>query len=344
MNKFILKKINGLDDAVLQSIRLYDVDFYEYRNINIEQKKEYTINRIKNICSKENNIAFAVYRQGKPMAIWAIYKDDFDSDIFEINIYKIAYFIILEDNTSFWDGIISASLDHLAYQLHHNNKSSYFLIGLNTNLLRNPIIFNILVRKGFHYIHTLLTYQMQKNEFANLRLPHSSGFNIREAREEDVEKVMDLAKRSFKYSRLLLDPFLDKEKGKNLLAISAKNSILNGFVDIMYVAEVEKKIVGYYSGKKKMIKEFNLGFGEGVISAVDEEYRGLGIFKDLNTNLLGWFYRNTDFAELGTYIANTPVHKTWNNNGLSIVRGTHQLAFYISAEDKRYSDSKKESY
>ena len=98
----------------------------------------------------------------------------------------------------------------------------------------------------------------------------------------------------------------------------------------MFVAENDNKVIGYYSGKKKFIAEFNITFGEAVISAVDENYRGLGIFKELNKYLLEWFYNNTDIAEMGTYIVNTPIHKTWNKNRLSIIRGVHQLAIIMN--------------
>ena len=101
------------------------------------------------------------------------------------------------------------------------------------------------------------------------------------------------------------------------------------YVDIMYVAEYKGAVVGYYSAKKKYIDELNSTIGEAVISAVNENYRGLGIFKSLNKELLKWFYINVDIAEMGTYISNIPVHKTWCNNGLSIVRGIHQLAIYF---------------
>jgi hypothetical protein len=91
----------------------------------------------------------------------------------------------------------------------------------------------------------------------------------------------------------------------------------------------ENAILATIDDIKKYIPEFSLSFGEAVISAVNEKYRGKGIFKILNHYILNWFQQNTDFAEMGTYIANTPIHKTSCKNGLSMVRGTHQLSSLI---------------
>jgi hypothetical protein len=97
----------------------------------------------------------------------------------------------------------------------------------------------------------------------------------------------------------------------------------------MYIAEVDNNVVGYYSARKKYIPEFDMTFGDAIISAVDEKYRGKGIFSELNNCLLKWFNIHTDFAEMGTYISNIPVHRTWSKNGLSCIRGTYQLSYMI---------------
>ncbi|NTU69473.1 DNA-directed RNA polymerase subunit beta' [bacterium] len=79
--------------------------------------------------------------------------------------------------------------------------------------------------------------------------------NIRYANENDAEQVANLAQESFKFNRFHLDPFIDNKKASLLYKKSAENSILHGFVDIMFVAEINEKIAGYYSAKKKYIQE-----------------------------------------------------------------------------------------
>ena len=117
-----------------------------------------------------------------------------------------------------------------------------------------------------------------------------------------------------------------KENANRLLKDSAINSILNHYADVMYVAECEGKIIGYYSGKKQYINSLGISFGKAIISAVNSNYRGQGIFSLLDAWLLNWFIENTIIAEMGTYLANIPVHRTWIKKKLPLVRGIYQFS------------------
>jgi len=75
------------------------------------------------------------------------------------------------------------------------------------------------------------------------------------------------------------------------------------------VAEIDGRIAGYYTGKKRYIKEFDRTLGEGIISAIDSQYRGRGVFTVLDNTILNWLADNSDFTEMGTYLGNFPVHK-----------------------------------
>jgi len=329
MKNYSFHRIAEINEEVFNRMALDDMDYFEYHQISKSKKLSITIDRIRIIESNEKNITFCVLENNNLKSVWVITKDDFDSEIFGIDVYRIVNLLLFEPNFANWNNIIDISLEHLQKVIEIRKKPSYLLIGLNTNLVSTPFILNKLISRGFYYIHTLLTYKMLREEYPTLSLKSDDSLQIRAVKESDVNDVISLAIKSFKFSRFHLDPFLDKEKANILLATSAKNSILEGFVDIMFVAEIQNRVVGYYSGRKSYIPEFDITFGEAVISAVDENYRELGIFKGLNRKLLEWFYNNSDIAEMGTYIANTPVHKTWNNNKLTIVRGVHQLSIIL---------------
>jgi GNAT superfamily N-acetyltransferase len=330
MNRNSIIPIKEIDDNLISLIPESDRDYSEYKEVSSDQRNSYLRNKLNGIFSDKDNISFMLRDDCEVKAIWIITKERFDSEIFGIPIYKIDYLAILDKDKEKWKKIIQSSLEQIRKDLSKFCKGAYFLVGLNTNSSNMPHLLNTLISSGFYYIHTLITFGMSKNEFNNLALPGDSNILIRIVKNTDVRDIINLAKKSFKYSRFHLDPFLDKTKANLLLSTSARNSILKGFVDIMYVAEFEGKVIGYYSAKKKYIPELNLKVGYAVISAVDEDYRGHGIFKELNKNLLRWFYKNTDIAEMGTYIANTPVHRTWSKNGLKVIRGTHQLATMIN--------------
>jgi len=199
----------------------------------------------------------------------------------------------------------------------------YFSYSLNNNVNDQDIIFNSLTGLKYHYIHTLLTFGSKGERFEQLK---SKELVIRKVNIADAEAIAKLAQKSFSYSRFHLDPHLDNQKANILLSKSAINSVLDGFVDVMFVAEIKGKIAGYYSAKKKYIQEFELVIGDAVISAVGSEYQGKGIFSELDTHLLNWFSDNVNIAEMGTYLINYPVHRTWIKKGLRLVRGSHQFS------------------
>lgn len=326
MSTYTIIPIAAVDPVCYQQVHQDEIDYAEYAQMPLEARMALMVQKITRAGCDDRNMPFAVVRDNKVVSVWVITNDFFDTEIFGIDIYRISYLLMIERQPSAQDEIIKKALSYIQSQVTARKTTSYFLIGLNTNMSNTPYLLNRLAQSGFHYIHTLLTYKMAKAEYAGLRVQTSDSVSIRKVTPADSGAVMELARKSFKFSRYHLDPYLDKEKANNLLATSAENSILHGFVDVMYIAEHEGKVVGYYSGKKRSMPELSLNFGEAVISAVDENYRGGGIFKTLNGALLKWFYENTDIAEMGTYLSNIPVHKTWSNNGLSIIRGTHQLA------------------
>jgi hypothetical protein len=183
---------------------------------------------------------------------------------------------------------------------------------------------------GFYYINTLLTFKMEKEEFKSLNHPetHNNEIIVRPAENTDLDAVYDIASKSYKLDRFHLDDNLDRDKCNLFQAASAENSLLRGYADIIFIAEYKGRVAGYYSGKKYHDVDLDVTIGNAIISAVDESTRGLGVFSSLNKYLLQWFHQHVDLAEMGTYVNNKPVHKVWTNNRLSIVRGSHQLAWF----------------
>jgi hypothetical protein len=329
VSKYSFQKISTIGNVDLFNLIGNQTDYSEYNRIPEDCKLEVMLNKIKRNEQRENSISFSVFESGVPVALWLISREDFDSEIFGYDIYRIENLILAASDPIIIRNIINASLNYLAKIVRGSKRESYFLVGLNTNYPGTPVFLNCLLKRDFHYIHTLLTFKMFREDYPFLNLAEENKIKIREANHSDVKEIMNLASKSFKYSRFHLDPILDNDKANQLLVTSAKNSILEGFADIMFVAEYENRVVGYYSARKRIIPECKLILGEAMISAVDENFRRLGIFKQLNKYLLNWFSINTDVAEMGTYISNIPVHKTWCTNGLNIVRATHQLAMII---------------
>ncbi|MBI5586580.1 MAG: GNAT family N-acetyltransferase [Deltaproteobacteria bacterium] len=271
-------------------------------------------------------ISLMAYQDGKPVALLSAVKDEFDSEIFGMPCYRITDFVFNTGDVNEIQILSKALIEELERILPAPNDKVHIAIGINNNVLNSDRIFNSLVRSGFYYIHTLLSFGLVEPDIEPVYLYPETGLSIRIANNADAAEVSGLASQSFRYSRFHLDPYLDNEKAGQLLCTSASNSILQGFADIMFVAEIKGKIVGYYSAKKKHIPELNKILGEVIVSAIDPEMRGMGVFTKLDHHIQKWFFNNTDFAELGTYLANYPVHKTWINKRLPLLRGTHQFS------------------
>jgi hypothetical protein len=317
-------------ENLVRDIKREQYEFYEYKFLTDNQLVEYFFENSKKTLDNSNAFSLTAFESRRLVGYLSCVMDEFDSDIFGFPCYRISNLITLTSDFSETKAIVHSLISTLEKLIENKKLSTYyFAYSLNNNLTKVDQIFNSITNSGFHYIHTLLTFSSNKQTFETKKFYPEENIHIRAAKPEDANEVANLAQKSFRFSRFHLDPFLDNEKASFLLKTSAENSIKKKFVDIMFVAERNGSIIGYYSAKKKFIPAFSKTMGNVVISAVDSENRGMGVFSKMDSHILNWFSENTDFAEMGTYLANYPVHKTWINKGLGLIRGTHQFSKLI---------------
>lgn len=300
--------------------------FKEYKCINLINIKNYYLLYLieQSISSESYNIS--LYDNKNLVGLLICNLNKFDSHYFGFNCYNITDLIILSDKYDKIQYYCKALVKNLENHLQSKQQKYYLSIGINNSHPNNNLIFNAIVNCGFFFIHTLITFAITNKYYINKSDYYIDNINIRLVRESDVDEIAKLASKSFYFSRFHLDPYLDKDDANKLLKDSAINSIINHYVDVMYVAECEGKIIGYYSGKKQHINSLGISFGKAIISAVNDSYRGKGIFSLLDAWLLNWFIENTTIAEMGTYLANYPVHRTWIKKKIPLVKGTYQLS------------------
>lgn len=328
--KIVLKDdLTGWVDNVIQIIHRSQLQYNEYSFISIDQLKEYYKNKIINQLSKTDTLAYAVVSNQSIIGVIICEKEVFDTENFGFDCFRISDLLVFSSDIQIVNNAVNLLVGAIEDEISRKSSPYYLNFSLNNNCYNFDIIFNCLVKKDFYFIHTLLTFGAKGEMFEVDSSKNNEDVIIRDVTEKDVVEVGRLAQSSFYYSRFHLDPFLDNAKAGALLKRSAENSILNKFVDIMYVAEINGTVVGYYSAKKKFIPEFNMTIGDAVISAVDSRHRGKGIFSKLDARLLNWFAENTDFAEMGTYLANSPIHKSWINKKLRLIRGVHVFSKYV---------------
>jgi hypothetical protein len=305
------------------------LNFFEYRFLNTEVlRKQFTTSILK-FSSNDNNFCVSALNNKQLAGFMICEHDAFASEIFGFNVCKILHFAVLKKEPSEFGQITDAILNSL-YAKAEEYEIKYITFSLNQNIFNSQKVFNHLLSRHFYYINTLLTFKIEKEEFKNLYLPENpnSDIVIRKAENNDRDALYEIAAKSYVLDRFHLDSNLDRKKCDLFQAVSTENSLLKGYADINFIAEYKGNIAGYYSGKRYHDDDLNITIGNAIISAVDENARGLGVFSSLNTYLLNWFYKNTDLAEMGTYINNIHVHKVWTKNRLSVIRGSHQLAWY----------------
>jgi hypothetical protein len=319
-----------LIDRIAGSCTRNQLQYHEYSFLTKDMLSAYFVSKSNRTIGSENSPGIVVFSEGELAGTIQCVKDDFDSECFDFPCYRITELLVFSEEYVAVKQIISKLLASLEEELASISKPFYLTYGLNNNTQNVDQIFNSFVSNSFYYVHTLLTFHTLKTKFETEPLPTDTNLIIRKATADDANQVAALAQKSFRLSRFHLDPFLDNTKASNLLKKSAENSILHGFVDVMFVAEINNRIIGYYSAKKRHIKEFEKTIGDAVISAVDFDFRGHGVFSKLDDRILNWFADHSDFAEMGTYLCNYPVHKTWINKGLGLIRGTHQFSRFYS--------------
>jgi hypothetical protein len=318
-------------DQIVSNFKREQFQYHEYKFIDTNQLSAFLISKCKKRLENEDNLTLAYYEGSSVLGMLCCIKDHFDSEIFGFACYRVVDMLVFSFQVSDVRRISKELLIALESELVIRSKPFYLAVSLSNNIPNMDFLFNSLTANHYHYIHTLITFFSEKRRFEASAYYPKENIKIRHALFDDAEAIADLAYKSFKYSRFHLDPFLDHNKASDLLRVSALNSILQGFVDVMYVAEIDNRIVGYYSAKKHFIPEFEMTFGEAVISAVDKSFRGIGIFSKMDAHLLNWFADNTDYAEMGTYLSNSPIHSTWISKGLRLIRATHQFSKYINA-------------
>jgi|WetSurMetagenome_2_1015567.scaffolds.fasta_scaffold00034_41 hypothetical protein len=324
LSKLLVQDIADLADREF-------LDPGEYNFITEEElKAKLSGSLLQNISHNGEPNTLVAVKKERPLGYISYSENSFDTLFFGFPCYTLGIKIFSRDyeEVQAVSHILSEGIEKL---IRAKSGEYHLSLGLNNNYPNTLPLFNTLTSAGFTFISTLLTFSLTARKLLTGK-PFNSNIRIRTAVPGDAGAVSSIAERSFQFSRFHMDPYLDNAKADRLLKVSAENSILKGFADIMFIAEVDNKIAGYYSGKKKRIDELNRTFGTAIISAVDPDYRGMGIFSLLDDHLLDWFSCNCDFSEMGTYLGNFPVHKTWITKGLPLIRGTYQFSKFVSAK------------
>jgi len=146
--------------------------------------------------------------------------------------------------------------------------------------------------------------------------------HIRFAVPEDQKSIIDLARKSFVYTRFHLDPEFPDKTADNIKGEWFRNYFEGNRGDRMIVALIDKKIVGilqlFYGNDKTLIIDQ---------IAVDEKHRRMGIARDMisfvETQCHGFVK-----IRVGTQLANMPSVNLYEDLGFKITDAKHVFHYH----------------
>lgn len=161
---------------------------------------------------------------------------------------------------------------------------------------------NILEKQGFYLVDTNITFEKPISPSKKMQ-----GYcDVRFAIPDDEVQTVEMAKKSFKYSRFHLDSFFSKEVANNIKAEWIRSFFLGKRGDALIVALIDNTVVGFLQLLQK---------GERIIIdliAVDSNFRGKGIAKDMIMYSQDQF-KDSEYILVGTQLANRPSINLYEN-------------------------------
>ncbi len=316
VNKSYLEKVNKLVSG--SNFKPYR---YLMREIPIERLNNYVNKRISDTFSSKLSTYYGYLQNGELLGTGLLEMLKWDSDIFEIKMARVRNLIENDNSIGLKNKLLKfiiqeckdKGINHLSCKVYSDDITSI----------------HTLERNGFRLMDTLLDYVFDFRKYS------IQEFNppciIRPFNEKDIESIVELARKTFSshFGRFNVDRKL-RGKADKLYSEWAKNSC-EGYGDIVFVAELNKKVVGYSVWKtvnwsKKLL---GINIGSYSIAAVHPDAYGKGIFKALTLAGMKWLKGKVDIVEGPTHINNYPVQRGYTTLTWKIVDARHTFHKWI---------------
>ena len=319
-----VKKLTGGDLSELRSffnnknIGKYNV----YSSVSKEKSPILLFNDFKKYYENNKEIYF-ISENYKILGLAGFRKLGWDSEIFGFNCSCLDYFYI-EDR--YYQRRAFDSLVGIIDNWIKENEIKFMVTKINGE---NKNIVDLLIDYKFENIEKLKTlrnnlsdlskYENIENsgnyakfcpEFSNGQFQKICGpinrivHKIRAFKEEDIETIGKISAESFLYTRFMKDKRFGSDKASALNYKWAVNCC-RGRSDEVLVSDVENKVAGFITCNIESIE--NMQYGDIQLLAVDKDFRGRGLAKDLVSAAKNWFKENNcKFVDVSTQSDNLP--------------------------------------
>jgi len=192
-------------------------------------------------------------------------------------------------------------------------RNEFDFLGIKIDSKDFKVIYNF-QKAGFYLVDCLVTY-----EFDSSKMPvPSEDFNISFAQkvgENDITRLANIAADVFKIDRFHSDPNLSRLDADEYYRSWVFNSF-SGFADGAILPMIDNKIVGFTTYK---INNVNEETSTMVLSAVDSEYMGQGVYFNMIKKGTLELLKQSKKIRVGTQVDNIPVQRTWQKLGYKLV-------------------------
>ncbi len=237
-----------------------------------------------------------------------IINDKFNSTIFKLKFGNIAHYSNEITQKEIKASIKAANCDFLAVKIDSKDVKAMYNFQ----------------RVGFYLVDTLLTYEFDSQKTAIPDETFTCDF-ANYVTKSDVLRLANIASHVFKIDRFHSDPNLDKHKSDDYYYNWVINSF-NGYSDGAIVPVVGGQVVAFTTYK---INDHDLDTSTMVLSAVDPNYMGQGIYHNMIKKGTIELLKKSKKIRVGTQIDNIPVQRTWQKLGYKLIEVKYVLHYPI---------------
>lgn len=164
----------------------------------------------------------------------------------------------------------------------------------------------------------------------NIILPLRNEIEYISYDDKILKRLIDITKNSFyNYGHYFADVKLNKEKCLEIYCDWIKNCCKDKkFADTVLIAKIDNSIAGYLA--LKIHHKNKMSYVAGVIGAVAPEWRGEGIFKEINIKSIYWAKENSGFRiENNVLTTNLSVIKTYIGLDYYIIKSEITMHLWV---------------
>jgi ribosomal protein S18 acetylase RimI-like enzyme len=178
---------------------------------------------------------------------------------------------------------------------------------------------NALVERGFRIVDVSVKLARAPSDSIS---PISSGVHVRASRQDDFDRVVEIAGSTFKYSRFHLDPLVSKSLADNIKRSWMESYRRGNRGSGCLVATLENRVVGFLA-----IVETTFPHPARIIDliGVDAKSQGRGVGRTLVDTFIREASGHATRLEVGTQVANAPSVRLYENCGFRFAGAAYTL-------------------